>query len=186
MAPPQHPDPVKLFVALLWADDNALQQAINLLEARWGPCDFRGLDHPFDVTIYYEHEMGPGLRRRLLGFRHLVPPEELIAAKLYSNAIEEQLAVKGQRRVNLDVGYLDDNKVVLASCKAAGQKIYLGGGIWADLVGRYSRGRYQPFEWTFPDFKDGRYDPELGELRRRYLEQRRQIRSTQAKDISPP
>jgi hypothetical protein len=32
-------------------------------------------------------------------------------------------------------------------------------------------GRYQPFPWTFPDFKEGRYDAELGEVRAIYLRQ---------------
>ena len=53
--------------------------------------------------------------------------------------------------------------------KGAGQKIYLGDGIWADLVGRYRAGRYQAFEWTFPDFRYGRYDRKVAEIRRRDL-----------------
>jgi hypothetical protein len=57
--------------------------------------------------------------------------------------------------------------------KAAGQKIYLTTGIYADLIARYAQGRYQPFAWTFPDFKDGRYDAELAELRAAYLRQRK-------------
>ena len=75
--------------------------------------------------------------------------------------------------MNLDIGYLDHNKIVLASVKYAGQKIHLGDGIYADLIARYRGGRYQPFEWTVPDFRDGRYDGELAQIRRTYLNQLR-------------
>ena len=62
---------------------------------------------------------------------------------------------------------------MLASLKAAGQKIYLARGVYADLVGRYGRGRYRPFEWTLPDVSARRYDEELAAIRERYLEQLR-------------
>ena len=62
---------------------------------------------------------------------------------------------------------------MLASLKAAGQKIYLARGVYADLVGRYGRGRYRPFEWTFPDFSAGLYEEDLTANRARYLEQLR-------------
>jgi hypothetical protein len=176
MAEPQFPDPVKLFVAALWADAAALAEAVRRLEEHWGPCDFTGPDHPFDRTDYYASEMGPDLRRRLLAFEKLLPPEDLVEGKLFCNDVEEVLRGESGRVVNLDVGYLDHNKIVLASAKPAGQKIHLGRGIHADLVGRYAGGRYEPFPWTFPDFRDGRYDAELAELRRRYLEQLRALR----------
>lgn len=161
------PDPVKYFVTVLWADAVAHSNARAQLIERFGPIDFEGPDRPFDLTHYYEAEMGANLCRRLISFSELRSPEDLAGAKRACIALEGPHA----RRVNLDVGYLDHNKIVLASVKAAGQKIYLADGIYADLVARFAQGRYQPFAWTFPDFKDGRYDVELAELRSRYLEQ---------------
>ena len=170
---PQDVDPVKLFVAILWAQSGPLKQACDILRSLWGDVDFTGADHPFDVTDYYEPEMGSGLNRRLVSFHRLVPPDFLSSAKHKCNEIEDRLASEKGRLVNLDIGYLDHNKIVLASFKSAGQKIYLGDGVWADLVGRYRRDRYCPFEWTFPDFRDGRYDQELSQIRQIFLKQLR-------------
>jgi hypothetical protein len=168
--------PVKVFVAVLWACPEACDTAIARLQERWGEIDFAGPDRLFDATRYYEPEMGTNLQRRLVAFRRLIPPEHLRQAKLMGNEIEDQLSSERGRRVNLDVGYLDHNKIVLASMKYAGQKIHLGDGVYADLIARYGHGRYQPFEWTFPDFKAGRYDVELSEMRRIYLNQLRAAR----------
>lgn len=172
MATPSSPEPVLLLVAVLWADTVAYGQAEEALKNLWGPLVFEGPDHPFDRTRYYAAEMGEVLFRRLIAFEKLVSPEILAEAKLLCNEIEDRLAGPGGRRVNLDVGILDHNKIVLASVKAAGQKIYLSRGIYADLVGRYAHGRYQPFEWTFPDFKDNRYDADLTAMRAWYLKLR--------------
>ena len=158
-------EPVKLFVAALYAREDALRTAVRLMESAWGEMDYNGPDHPFDPTDYYEPEMGKNLRRRLISFQKLFPPEKIGEAKHLANDIEDKTAGENGRLVNLDVGYLDLNKIVLASFKGAGQKIYLGGGVWADMTARYRAGRYQPFEWTFPDFSDGRYDAELKAIR---------------------
>ena len=139
----------------------------------WGPIDFQGSDHSFDCTNYYEPEMGADLKRTLISFERFVAPESIVDAKLRCNELEDEFAEDGKRFVNLDIGYLDHNKIVLASCKPAGQKIHLRDGIYADLVARYAHGRYQPFEWTFPDFKSTRYDAELQTIRSKYLGQRK-------------
>jgi hypothetical protein len=176
MAEPRAVDPVKQFVAVLWRDAAALDTATHVLQDHWGPIDVAGPDHPFDATDYYVAEMGNGLQRRLLAFAQLVPPDSLAAAKRLCNDLELRLTANRGRQVNLDVGYLDHNKIVLASVKYAGQKIYLGDGVYADLVARYTRNHYAPFEWTFPDFRDGRYNEELAEMRDRYLSQMRELR----------
>ena len=166
-------EPVKLLVALLWAGSRSRNSALEDMERRWGAIDFNGADHPFDVTDYYEAEMGPSVQRRLVSFSRMIPPESLPEVKLACNRIEEQLARRGCRRVNLDAGYLDHSKVVLASMKFAGQKIHLGQGVYADLMSRYRKGRYRPLEWAFPDFRDGRYDADLARIRDLYMASRR-------------
>ena len=171
MAQTNPPFPIKYFVAILYHTPDALNAALQALTDAWGAFDFEGEDHLFDVTEYYAPEMGTPLYRRLVVFEKLMEPTALVDMKLRCNDIEDALAVDGKRIVNLDAGYLDHNKVVLASAKEAGQKIYLDRGIYADLVGRYQGGRYQPFDWTFPDFRDGRYDPEILAVRRIYLQQ---------------
>jgi hypothetical protein len=169
----QSVDPVKLVVAVLWAQSDFLQSAMERLRLKWGDIDFESADYAFDITDYYEPEMGRDLKRRLVSFRTLVSPDCLSSAKHACNDIENGFPGTSGRSVNLDIGYLDHNKIVLASFKGAGQKIYLSDGVWADMVARYRGGRYCPFEWTFPDFRDGRYDRELAQIRQIYLQQLR-------------
>ncbi len=176
MARPEPAEPVKLLAALLWADEAALGRALETMRSLFGEIDFSGPDHPFEVTDYYREEMGPRLLRRLVAFKRLVPPEGLARIKLQSNRVEEELAGAGGRRVNIDTGYLDHCKLVLGSMKFAGQKVCLGDGVWADIICRWKGGRFEYFDWSFPDFRDGRYNGELSAIRRRYLEQLRQWR----------
>lgn len=56
MARPQPIAPVKLVVAMLWADVQALEAAEACLCRHWGEIDFRGADRLFDATDYYASE----------------------------------------------------------------------------------------------------------------------------------
>jgi hypothetical protein len=46
------------------------------------------------------------------------------------------------------------------------------------MILRYRDGKYRPFEWTFPDFRDGRYDLELNAIRRIYMAQLKSLRKS--------
>lgn len=176
MAETKPPFPVKHFIAVLFSSRENLSPALSKANENWGPFDFQGEDHLFDVTDYYAPEMGSPLFRKIFSFEKLYEPTLMVEMKLGCNKIEKDLSVDGNRVVNLDAGYLDHNKVVLASAKEAGQKVYLDKGIYADLAGRYKSGRYQPFEWSFPDFRDGRYDKELLQIRTIYMKQMKEWR----------
>jgi len=171
MADVKPPSPVKFFIASLYSSAELLQKAVGLIVKEWGEIDYQSVDYPFNVTDYYEPEMGKGINRKLIAIKDLYNPTLLVDMKLRCNEMELELACDGKRRVNLDAGYLDHNKIILASAKEAGQKVYLDKGIYADLAGRYKTGRYQPFEWSFPDFRDGRYDKDLVLVRKMYMKQ---------------
>lgn len=163
--------PVKLFVITLHNDPEILQKAIGDLKDVWGEVDWISDDYEFDVTDYYSAEMGAGLLRRFYSFAHLIQPDQITEIKLLSNSIEERYRSDSGRRINLDPGYLDTYKVVLASAKFGGQKIYLGRGIYADMTLVRYKGKWESFAWGFPDFKSGRYDAALSTIREIYKKQ---------------
>jgi hypothetical protein len=109
--------------------------------------------------------MGPVLLRTIIGFTGPHYADILVEAKLACIELEKGCAVAEKRTINLDIGYLDKHKIVLASTKSAGHKVYLDRAIYADLVARFSGGSYVALPWGFPDFKDQRYEHDFKVLR---------------------
>ena len=171
---PTDPDPVKFIIAALFSDEKRLKQALEICTSEFGEIDYQSENYPFDITDYYEDEMGSGLFRRFISFEPLINPGELAAIKIRCNKIEDAVAVQGNRKVNLDSGYMDFHKYVLASAKFNGQKIYLNHGIYADPTLYYRKGDFHPYSWSFPDFKSSdRYYESLIEIRTLYKHQMR-------------
>ncbi len=165
---PQEPIPVKLICGILYSDEALLQAAFRILNEQFGHIDFTSPVFPFSVTDYYVAEMGTPIRRLFCSFRDLINPGALAAIKITCNRIEEEVALQGLRKVNLDPGYMDYDKMVLASAKYNAHKIYLDQGIYADLTLRYERGVYQPAPYAFPDFKTGQYNETFLRIRANY------------------
>ena len=165
---PQEPVPVKYFVALLSPAQIDISPVITGLEGLFGRSDYMSDIYPFDMTDYYDEEIGGGLVRRIISFEKLSSPVDIVRYKLESRRLEEVFSEKGCRRFNIDPGYLDFYKVVLASFKVGPQKIYIGDGVYADPVLMYSQGSFSPFPWSFPDFKKGLYNKEFLKIRKVY------------------
>jgi hypothetical protein len=145
------------------------------LERIFGRMDFRGRPRPFTVSDYYEEEMGPALERFLVAFEPLDSPTGLVRAKLETAAVEKEFLEGDLRTVNIDPGFMDFHKIVLASFKHGPQKIYLGDGVYADPVMMFQHGAFVSLSWTFPDFKAGFYDGDLKAVRRIYRDARRML-----------
>ncbi|MFM9067638.1 MAG: DUF4416 family protein, partial [Planctomycetota bacterium] len=62
MAPPELVTPVKLLIAILWSTADSLAAALQELEKNWGAIDYSGADIPFEITDYYQAEMGLDLK----------------------------------------------------------------------------------------------------------------------------
>jgi hypothetical protein len=172
------PKPAKLLVGLLSADPALFYAAEQALEPAYGPVDFRSEVFRWDMTRYYEEEMGAHLLRQFMSFERLIPPAALADLKQHTNRLEQSFArpptAEGARRLNIDPGYLDATKLVLASTKDQAHRIYLSQGIYAEVTLRYHHGAFHAFDYTYPDYCWPQTLAFLKRLRQRYLEQLRQ------------
>jgi hypothetical protein len=169
MAEPKPFGPVKLVCGILAAEERVFDLAQERLEELFGPIDARSGRPAFDLTDYYEPEMGPGLRRMFAAFERLVEPEGLSAVKLRTNALEAAIRdeVGGSGRpVNLDPGFVTRAALIMATAKDFSHRIPLRDGIYAHLELLFGTRDLRFLPWTYPDFRDGRYTAFLLETRR--------------------
>jgi hypothetical protein len=182
------PDLVKLIASVLAGNSAWIREARTALIQAFGPVDLESDLLPFDHTDYYSAEFGPGLQRQILAFERLIQVDELPAIKRQTNELEwalldaESTQGKGQRRVNLDPGYVSLGKLVLASTKDHAHRLYLAQGIYAEVTLTYQRGRFCPWPWTYPDYASERYCDLFAEIRRRYKLQLKDLAAETAAD----
>jgi len=178
MGAPKEPKPVKLFVGLLVNEEALLSSVGTDLMGLFGPVELKSENLAWTLTDYYREEMGPALWRKFVAFAPLISPETLAEIKLKTQRLEEKYVwVRGDKRgrcVNIDPGYLDVGKVVLASTKYAAHRIYLRSGIYAEVTVIYRDGAFHPLAHTYADY----FWPEtlafFAELRSLYLDELRQ------------
>jgi hypothetical protein len=175
MAQAIEPPPVKLIMGLILARQAPMMAIRRQLEATYGRIDQETALLPFVATRFYEREMGPALQRLFWSFEALIAAETLAGIKHETNALERAYALAvGQswrRQVNVDPGYVDLAKLVLATTKDRQHRLYLGRGIFAEVTLRFTGGRFVPWEWTYPDYRTPEYLAFFDAVRRRYRQQ---------------
>jgi hypothetical protein len=78
------------------------------------------------------------------------------------------------RSVNIDPGYLDRTKLVLATTKDSSHRIYLGQGIYGDIELMYRSGSFVSLEWTYPDYREAFAIEFFNKVRNAYLAEPRE------------
>jgi hypothetical protein len=150
----KEPEKARALIGLIYRRDFNIENTIPELTDRLGGILSRSSAIPFTQTDYYEKEMGKDLVRQWLLFDRLIAPDGLVDLKIWSNGIEgRHCGEKGGRQVNIDPGMITLNNLILASTKNYAHRIYLGQGIYAETTLIYRHSRFQPLDWTYPDYK---------------------------------
>ena len=168
MSRPQTPQPAKLVISLLMAKQDLITPVCDDLTQAFGALDLVSCWWDFNFTKYYTAEMGAPLMRRMVAFQTLVPQGDLVAVKQRTNALENRYSVDQRRQVNVDPGFLVQERFILATGKNYSHRIYLGEGIYADLTLVYSHGAYQSLPWTYPDYREPEMLEYLHRVREKY------------------
>ncbi len=147
------------------------------LRSEFGPTDHQSNVIPFRFTDYYKHEMGAAIDRVFFSFERLIEAHRLPEIKRHTNLIEAEFASGSavvKRPANLDPGYLEHAKVVLATTKNFYHRMYLGNGIFGEVTMHFKNNAFQFFPWTYPDYQSPEYLEFFLSIRRIY---RNQLRS---------
>ncbi|MDR2425763.1 MAG: DUF4416 family protein [Endomicrobium sp.] len=143
---------VKLFCAIISADEKITKKAFEELEKKFGKIDITSEVIDFNFTSYYNQEMGNSLKRFWISFEKLVFADELASNKVFTNSIEDIFAINRKRCINIDPGYLNPANVILASTKDFSHRICLSKGIYGEVTLIYKKGDFIKLPWSYPDY----------------------------------
>lgn len=165
------PIPVKLICGMISGKSELFEQAKQQLSQHYGTIDYISPIMSFSqYTNYYEPEMGKDLHRQFISFEKLIDPIDIVPIKLTTNQMELEFRAP-ERIINLDPGYVSNAKLVLATTKDYQHRLYLGQGIYAEVTLRFRQGKFEPFEWTYPDYRTPEYLAIFNQIRVNYRQQ---------------
>ncbi|MBU1112622.1 MAG: DUF4416 family protein [Candidatus Omnitrophica bacterium] len=153
----QFPKPVKFICGFIYSDQMSYQQVKKTLERKFAKVDSESQEIPFNYTDYYQKEMGSGLIRRFISFSRLRQSQDLVKFKLLCLKLERRFAPDRKRIVNIDPGYLNEAKLVLATTKDFSHRLYLDKGVYAEVTLQFKAGAYSDLATTFPDYRTKEY-----------------------------
>ena len=165
----------KLIVGVIYHESAVLGSALERLVKEFGEIEDVSEEFSFsrEFSTYYDEEIGAEGFRRIYSFRDCVDPSRQAEIKELTNAIEAELSIDGNRKINLDPGFINHGRLMLATTKKAGFRIPLERGIYTELTLFYARGEWHKLPWTYRDYQSERVQAFLTEARKRYLADRK-------------
>lgn len=168
------PPPVLALVAVTSRHEEAFAWAADQWQRLLGPIALQSARFRFDQTDYYAQTMGLELSKQFLVAATPCDPGELAGWKVATNRWEETYraarAWPEERPLNLDPGYLAQDKLVLASTKNHAHRLYLSQGIYAEFTLQFRGKQWRACPWTYPDYRQPEYHAFFTEARQ-YLRQ---------------
>ena len=166
----------KLVLGVIFHDEEILNRALADFTERFGEWDMVSPDYSFsdDFSTYYDEELGGEGDRVILSFRDTVDASRQAEIKTFTNALEAEFTRDGGRLINLDPGFMNHGRLMLATTKPTGFRIPLSDGIYTELTLFWARGEWQKFPWTYRDYQSARVQKFLTEVRKIYLKQRKE------------
>lgn len=166
----------KLIVGVIYNDEEIYEKALKMLIDEFGEIDGESERFSFsrEFSDYYDEELGGEGQRVIFSFRECVDPARQAEIKQKTNEMERILSdTNGNRLINLDPGFINHGRLMLATTKKAGFRIPLSDGIYTELTLFWARGEWHKLPWSYRDYQSERVQKFLTETRKRYLEDRK-------------
>ena len=169
----------KLIVGVIYSDKEIFERAMKMLTDAFGEVDDVCEEFSFseEFSNYYDDELGGEGLRRIYSFKEHVDASRQAEIKELTNEFERILSVEGNRKINLDPGFINHGRLMLATTKKAGFRIPLKNGIYTELTLFYARGEWHKFPWTYRDYQSEKVQKFLTRVRNKYLTERRDLLS---------
>lgn len=170
-------DKEKLIMGVIYHDVEVFERAMAILTEKFGEVEDMCEEFSFskEFSSYYDTELGGEGMRRIYSFKRLVDPSEQADIKTFTNELELSLSPEGMRLINLDPGFINHGRLMLATTKNTGFRVALKDGIYTELTLFYARGGWNKFPWTYRDYQSKKVQDFLTVVRKKYLEERKNI-----------
>ena len=165
----------KLIVGVIYNDEEIYKRALDMLIAEFGEIDGESERFSFsrEFSDYYDEELGGEGQRVIFSFRKTVDASRQAEIKKKTNEMERILSKDGNRLINLDPGFINHGRLMLATTKNAGFRIPLADGIYTELTLFWAKGAWHKLPWSYRDYQSEKVQKFLTETRKRYLTERK-------------
>lgn len=165
----------KLIVGVIYNDMDVYNKALAMLKEAFGEIDAESERFSFseEFSSYYDDELGGEGLRVIFSFKDTVDASKQAEIKEMTNEMERILSEDGKRRINLDPGFINHGRLMLATTKAAGFRIPLKNGIYTELTLFWAKGAWHKLPWSYRDYQSEKVQKFITEVRKTYLMQRK-------------